>query len=312
MRTRATALASEPFVEEVARQELAQSKSAVAAVIAGFFAAAGRHPDVLLGPTTVLVAGVGSGGRVFDGRLRQPGLGTRRPRGFREGEKVPDAARVALPVTIPALAVALAYDRVTTLSPLAKRGVAEASAAGSAERGAVLTRIAAVGPRALAESAFVRPLLHVASPSEGGLLTPADFTGGGVLDVAAREHGTRGKVVLEPPWARDEPRAGAPTLVEGVCAVDVRGVYAALGYARIGEGVAVDPLGLVAPFGATPVERGTPRVRPGEPIACSAPLAVAIDETGAPREAIVTAQSGKRSRDLRILRGEGRWLETNR
>jgi hypothetical protein len=312
MRTRATAVASEPFVEAAAREELAQSKSAVAAVIAGFFAAAGRHPDVLLGPTTVLVAGVGSGGRVFDGRLRQPGLGTKRPRGFREGETVPAAARVALPATIPAFAVALAYDRVTTLSPIAKRGQREATESGSAERASVLKRIAEVGPRALAESAFVRPLLHVASPSEGGLLTPADFAGAGTFDVPAEERKTRGKVLLEPPWAEDEPRAGAPTLVEGVCAVDARGVYASLGYARIGEGLAVDALGLVAPLGATPVERGTPRVRPGEPIACSAPLAIGLDESGAPNETRVSARAGKRARVFCITRSEGRWLEAKR
>ncbi|HEY3495935.1 MAG TPA: hypothetical protein VGK73_14655 [Polyangiaceae bacterium] len=312
MRTRATALASEPFVEEAAREELAQSKSAVAAVIAGFFAAAGRHADVLLGPTTVLVAGVGSGGRVFDVRLRQPGLGTKRPRGFRDGETVPAAARVALPATIPAFAVALAYDRVTTLSSLAKRGVGAATESGSAERAAVLRRIAEVGPRAIAESAFVRPLLHVASPSEGGLLTPADFTGPSKLDVPAEERRARGKVVLEAPWAEDDPPPGAPSLFEGICAVDARGVYATLGYARISEGLAVEALGLVAPLAATPVARGTPRVRPGEAIACPAPLAIELDESGAPHEASVSPLPAKRGHVLCIARGTGRWLEIKR
>jgi len=234
MRTRATALAGEPFVEEVARRELAQSKSAVAAVIAAFFAAAGRHEDVLLGPTTLLVAGVGSGGHVFDGRLRQPGLGTKRPRGFREGEAIPAAARVALPSTVAAFAVALAYDRVATLSSVARFGAVAADQAGSAERKRLLERVAAVGPRALAESAFVRPLLHVASPSQGGLLTPSDFGVSGDFAVAARERKTRGQTVLEAPWTGETPKGSAPALKTGVCAVDARGVYAVLGYARLG------------------------------------------------------------------------------
>jgi hypothetical protein len=312
MRTRAAAIAGEPFVEEAAQRELAHSKSAVAAVIAGFFAAAGQHPDVLLGPTTLLVAGVGSGGRVFDGRLRQPGLGTRRPRGFREGENVPDAARVALPSTIPAFAVALAYDRVTTLSGLARVGAVAAHEAQSPERKRVLERIAEVGPRALAESSFSRPLVHLASPSEGGLLTQADFVAPETLDFAAAERATRGESVLEAPWAAGKPREGAPLINEGVVAVDARGVYAVLGYSRLGEGLEVAALELVAALAATPVERGTPRVRPGEPIACNAPFAIACDESGAPREASVTVRTGKRSRELQVLRGEGRFVNVKR
>jgi gamma-glutamyltranspeptidase/glutathione hydrolase len=312
MRTRATALASEPFVEEAARRELAQSKSAVAAVVAGFFAAAGRHADVLLGPTTLLVAGVGSGGRIFDGRLRQPGLGTKRPRGFREGEAIPDAARVALPSTVAALAVALAYDRVATLTSVARPGVLAAAEAESEGRKRLLERIAAVGPRALAESAFVRPLLHLASPSEGGLLTPADFVGSGEFAVPASERKTRGQTLLEAPWSHEKPRGPAPLLGEGLCAVDARGVYAALGYARIGEGLAVDALGLVAALAATPVERGTPRVRPGQPIACNAPFSVSLDEAGVPEEVSLSARAKKRARVLRIARDTGRWVLAKR
>jgi gamma-glutamyltranspeptidase/glutathione hydrolase len=312
MRTRATALASEPFVEDIARRELAHSKSAVAAVIAGFFAAAGRYPDVLLGPTTLLVAGVGSGGRVFDGRLRQPGLGTKRPRGFREGEAIPKASRVALPSSIAAFAVALAYDRAATLSSVAKVGAQQAREDGAAERAGVLARIAAVGPRALEESAFMRPLLHVASPSEGGLLTPADFGAAGDFTFAARERMVRGETVLEAPWVSDKPVALAPGLGAGLCAVDARGVYAALGYAHLGEGMPVEPLELVASLAATPVERGTPRVRPGEPIACTAPLRVTCDESGAPREVSISIPVTKRSRVLRITRGEGRWVTASR
>src|SRR6187455_1775853 len=114
MRSRAEALATDELAQEAARAELAQSKSAVAAVAAGYFAAAGRYPGVLLAPLTLLVAGVGAGGRVFDGRLRQPGIGAKRPRGLLPGQEVSRAARVALSTSVAALSVALAYDRTRT------------------------------------------------------------------------------------------------------------------------------------------------------------------------------------------------------
>ena len=62
-RARAALLASDPAVEEVAAAELASSAgSAVAAVVAGYFAAAGRSPGVLLAPLSLLIAGVGQSG----------------------------------------------------------------------------------------------------------------------------------------------------------------------------------------------------------------------------------------------------------
>jgi hypothetical protein len=219
---------------------------------------------------------------------------------------------VALPSSIAAFAVALAYDRSATLTSVARIGAQEARGAGAAERARVLQRIAEVGPRALAEGAFMRPLLHVASPSEGGLLTPADFGVAGDFTLAARERVVRGETVLEAPWAGDKPVGRAPALGAALCAVDARGVYAALGYAHVADGLAIAPLELVAPFGATPVERGTPRVRPGEPIASTAPLRVTCDESGAPREVSVGILVTKRSRVLRITRGSGRWVQASR
>src|SRR6186713_2804804 len=138
MRTRAHALASDPAVEEAARAELAASKSAVAAVVAGYFAAAGARPGVLLGPLTLLVAGVGAGGRAFDGRLRQPGIGAKRPRGLLPGQEVSRAARVALSTSVAALSVALAYDRTRTLTVLARVGARAAADAGAPTRAALL------------------------------------------------------------------------------------------------------------------------------------------------------------------------------
>ncbi|HWP04398.1 MAG TPA: hypothetical protein VNN72_01590 [Polyangiaceae bacterium] len=314
MRTRAVALATDDRVEELASEELARSKSAVAAVVGGFFAAAGAHPDVLLGPLTLVVAGVGSGGRAFDGRLRQPGLGVRRPRGF-VTENVPVASRVALPTGVAALTVALAYDQRATLTSVAKVGAREATAAGAPERSRLLARIASVGPAALAESAFVRPLLHLASPSEGGLLSPADFVA--TEDVALEAHARvlRGTTFLEAPWAEAKPDAVAPGGERhGICAVDANGVFAVLCYEQVGAGLDVPALGLVAALGAVPVRRGTPRVSPGARIPAFAPVAIACDDNGVPVEATATLQAGPRSRKshLSIARGSGRWLVPTR
>jgi len=313
MRTRAAALATEQLVEDTASSELARSKSAVAAVVAGFFAAAGAHRDVLLGPVTLLVAGVGTGGRVYDGRLRQPGLGARRPRGF-VSEDVPVASRVALSTSIAALTVALAYDQRATLTAVARAGAKAATAAGAEARARVLDRIAAVGPAALSESSFVRPLLHLASPSEGGLLTPADFVATEDVTAAAQERVVDGVTWLAAPWAdsQAEPAPGADR--HSVCAVDAEGVYAALCYEQIGSGLDVTALELVAPLAAVPVRRGTPRVTPGTRLPAFTPVAIACDDTGAPVEVTATRQAGLRGPPLHlsVARGSGRWLVVTR
>jgi gamma-glutamyltranspeptidase/glutathione hydrolase len=314
MRTRAAALATDDRVEELASEELVRSKSAVAAVVAGFFAAAGASPDVLLGPVTLVVAGVGSGGRAYDGRLRQPGLGARRPRGF-VSEDVPLASRVALPTSVAALTVALAYDRRATLTAVARVGAREATAAGALERARLLERIGAAGPRALGESAFVRPLLHVASPSQGGLLTPADFVATDDVVLEAKLRKLRGESSLEAPWADVKLEPVAPGGERhGICAVDANGVYAALCYEQVGEGLEVPALGLVAALAAIPVRRGTPRVTPGARLPAFAPVAIACDEGGAPLAATASLQSGPRARKshLSIARGSGRWLVVTR
>jgi hypothetical protein len=314
MRTRAAALATDEFVEEIASSELVRSRSAVAAVVAGFFAAAGAYPDVLLGPLTLLVAGVGSGGRVYDGRLRQPGLGARRPRGF-QSEEVPVASRVALSTSVAALTVALAYDQRATLTAVAKFGARAAADRGAAERARLLERVASVGPAALAESSFVRPLLHLASPSQGGLLSPPDFVAADDIVGVAQERDVRGVKWLEAPWGDSKSELLAPGAeAHAVCAVDAEGVYAALCYERVGTGLAVPALGLVAALGAIPVRRGERRVTPGERLPAYAPIALACDDAGALIEATATLQTGPRAKksQLSIARGSGRWLVVTR
>src|SRR5438270_11397807 len=96
LRKSRAAVASSPEVEAAA-EELLRKGNAVDAAVAGVFAACAMAPGVLLGPVQILIGGGGVGLRALDGRVRQPGIGAPRPRGFRDGEEVPDAARVGWP-----------------------------------------------------------------------------------------------------------------------------------------------------------------------------------------------------------------------
>lgn len=293
MRSRALAISNDPLAEEAAQAQLAQGGSAVGAVLAGFFAAAGGYSGVLLSPLTVLVSGIGKGGRAFDGRLRQPGLGTKRPRGFLADEAVPIAARVAVPAGVAAAAVANAYDGGKSLGSLVKHGILRAERAGADARVEVLARIRSVGQTALSEQAFMRPFLRLAGPSEGGLVTPSDFGGVTEIDHAASVRHVAGSDFLEPPWAEAwSPGPLPPELGIGavVCAVDVRGVFAAAAYFRPSDGLELDDLALLAPLVAVPTQRGVPRQTPGSALPAPAPIAVRCNADGVPVE--VCAEPG--------------------
>jgi len=308
MRSRAHALASDPFVEAAARAELAASKSAVAAVVAGYFAAAGSKPGVLLGPLTLLVAGVGVGGRAFDGRLRQPGLGAKRPRGLLPGQRASQSSKLALSTSVAALSVALAYDRARTMTPLARVGARAASDAGARVRAALLERVSEVGAIALTEARFVHPLLHVAGAAEGGLLAPGDFAAPDDVSVDAAIDRSAEGALLEAPWAKAP--ADDSSVGHAACAVDARGVFAALCYREISEGLALEELELTAALKAVPVRRGEPRVRPGERLPASAPATIRCDASLAPFEVRVRREP-KARRTFGIARSSGRWVEAN-
>jgi gamma-glutamyltranspeptidase/glutathione hydrolase len=317
MRVRADALSSDPTIEQFVRDTLGRTSSAVSAVTAGFFLAAGSYDEVLLGPTVLLVAGVGSGARVFDGRLRQPGIGARRPRGFLETDQVPVAARVALPTTVPALSLALAYQGKGSLTGLVRGGVQAAESLGKKSRAAVIQRIGAVGAQALSESSFTQPVLHLASPSEGGLLTQADFAAAAEdLSAPALEHRSAGSLSLSPPFDAPSTLDESLGFGEAIVAVDTLGVFAALCYRRLGPGLRVDALDLVAPLSAAPVLRGKARVRPGARLLSPAPVALRCSEAGMvlevfarPRAATADAPEGA---VMRIARSSARWVEASR
>lgn len=296
MRSRALAISNDPLAEEAALAQLGQGGSAVGAVLAGFFAAAGGYSGVLLSPLTILVAGIGTGGRAFDGRLRQPGLGTKRPRGFLAEDTVPVAARVAVPAAVAAAAVAYAYDGGKSLGALVKPGILRAERAGADARAEVLARVRAVGQTALSEQGFVRPFLRLAGPSEGGLVTPSDFGSIADIDHAAVTRSAAGSDFLEAPWAEPWSSEALPSelgIGAAVCAVDVRGVFAAAAYFRPSDGLELDDLALLAPLVAVPTQRGVPRQTPGSALPAPSPIAVRCDADGVPVE--VCAEPGARA-----------------
>jgi gamma-glutamyltranspeptidase/glutathione hydrolase len=287
MKARSAAIANDPVADEAAQEYLLSGGSAVGAVLSGFFAAAGAHSGVLLAPVSMLIAGVGAGARAFDGRLRQPGRGTKRPRGFKSGEEIPNAARVAVPAGVGALLVAHAYDASQRLSSIMKAGISRAERTGAEGRGDLLRRVRAVGAGAMAEAAFVRPMLRVAGPSQGGLVTPSDFGAVNDIDQPAGERKVGGLTLSEPPWALEwEGDAQELGIGCAVCAVDVRGVFAALSYRRVVDGLVIDELDLEAPLIAVPVRRGVKRVAPAAPLPAPAPIAIVRDASGAPSEVI--------------------------
>ena len=125
-------------------------------------------PGVLLGPVQILVGGAGAGLLAIDGRVRQPGIGAPRPRGFMDDEEVPDAARVGVPWLPASLSVAIATMGTATFAQVL--GPALALAKGS-PRAEVLQRIASRGPRAIEERPLGGELLALAGRPSGGLLT---------------------------------------------------------------------------------------------------------------------------------------------
>jgi gamma-glutamyltranspeptidase/glutathione hydrolase len=284
------AIADDPVAAEAAEDVLLSGGSALGAVVAGFLAAAGAHSGVLLSPITVISAGAGLGARAFDGRCRQPGLGTKRPRGFKDGEEIPNAARLAVPAALTAAAVAVAYDEQAKVSRLVKSGIRRARDSGADARAEALERVRAVGAGALTENLFTRPLLHAGGESNGGVLTAADLRSIDHIDAGAdiREEGGGRWVVA--PWAFTDVTEPIPEELgtgHAVCSIDVRGAFAALSYRRVMTGgVSVEELEMDAPAIAIPVLRGVTRISPGASLPAPAPIAIRIDEAGSPLEVL--------------------------
>lgn len=309
-RLQRAAVASSPEVEAAA-EELLRKGNAVDGAIAGVFAACAMSPGVLLGPVQILVGGGGSGLRALDGRVRQPGIGAPRPRGFRDDEEVPDAARVGVPWLPATLSVAVATAGTATFAQV--MGPALALAKGS-PRHEVLAKISQRGPRAIEERPLSGELLALAGRTSGGLLTSDDLSSQRPEVHSASRHllralgdpaaarGARGRsasktsteadggaqrVVIALPWANDEAGTPAPPVgkvviatTRSVATVDRNGSFAIACWDEGVEGLVIGDLGLRAPFFAEPVLRGETRVRPGDARPAAAPIALVGSDAG--------------------------------
>ncbi|MBX3208831.1 MAG: hypothetical protein KF764_27620 [Labilithrix sp.] len=313
LRKARAAVASAPEIEAAA-EELLGRGNAVDAVVAGVFAACALSPGVLLGPVQILVGGAGAGLLAIDGRVRQPGIGAPRPRGFTSADEIPDAARVGVPWLPAALSVAMATMGSATFNQVVTPAVALAKGTPRAE---VLKRVASRGPRALEERPLGVELLAAAGRPSGGLLTtddlasprpevqkasrvalvgePAglsgrDSTSGKARSTSlaaelARKTNAAGevepRVLVTFPWTRLD--AGLPAApahevevarVRAVAAVDRNATFAIACWDEATDGLIIPDLGLRAPFFAEPVRRGQTRVRPGEPRSAAGPAAL--------------------------------------
>lgn len=281
LRKARAAVAAHPEVEAAAESLLGRG-NAVDAIVAGVFAACALSPGALLGPVQILVGGAGAGYLAIDGRVRQPGLGAPRPRGFVGGEDIPDAARVGVPWLPSALSVALATMGSATMTQV--MGPATALAKGT-PRAEVIARLAARGPRALEERPLGSELLAAAGRPSGGLVTADDLAGTQPEVQKATQTALGGKAgpktIFTLPWTHiDDGLPAAPAhdldigTVRMVAAVDRNATFAVACWSEATEGLWIEEVGLRAPFAAEPVRRGQTRVKPGDVRPAAAPIAM--------------------------------------
>lgn len=245
------------------------SGNAVDAVVFGVLAAAAAHPSVLLGPLQAIVGGAGLGLQAVDGRLRQPGKGAPRPRGFREGDVIPLAARIAVPLLPHALSsLASTYGTRTF-------GAACTHAGTHCDRGSALHKVFSTlssrGPNGVLERNFFGALESVAGRMEGGILTREDLETAMPLVLTPKPTRRGTSFVTGTPW--DEPTA-EHGIIHMLLAADRNGGFAAAVFEVATTGMDIAELGLVAPLAAAPVLRGQTRAKPGEPIPSPAPVRI--------------------------------------
>jgi gamma-glutamyltranspeptidase/glutathione hydrolase len=267
--------ASDEGVAEAARSLVARG-NAVDVLAGAILAAGGLYPSVLFGPAIVLIGGAGAGLLAVDGRTRQPGVGSPRPRGFRPADPVPAASRVGVPALPAALLAAVTtYGKLSVAAVMAP--AIEAARSKSAPRAKLLEWFAQRGPSALADERVSRELIEAAGRLAGGLVSVRDLEEVRPVVVTARPEVLGGRRVVCSPWGAGSVRRpserGLPASdVRVVVAFDRNGLYAVGCYAVPRDGVAVDAFDVVLPWTASPVLRGKPRVLPGEPRPAAAPI----------------------------------------
>lgn len=296
---RAQALATTETAQEAARMALLDGATALGAVLTGFFVAAGQSPGVLFASMSLLVGGLGSGVFAYDGRHRQPGQDAKRPRGFETGEEIPQAARVAVPGSIRAAALACAFHPGTTILSCARPGVSRAKQGGHKGRAQLLEIVATKGATALADPAVKKAFVSLFGTIEGGLVTPADLA----PQTDVQKPGDPTDDGYQTPWCgnADPSSVGGHAIVAG----DARGLFVALSYGELVHGPELLPFETTVPLTAQPVLRGVPRIAPGAAIARSDGLGILLAEDGG---VVSGASAYAGGRLLSVRRGEGKDL----
>lgn len=275
-------VASDPVVAEHAGALL--TTGAVETVVAGALVAAARDASVLFGPLQILIGGAGAGLLAVDGRVRQPGLGAARPRGFREEDEIPDAAYVGAPAFAAAAFAALALSGNDATRAVFAPALAAARVA-SKPRHELLERISRIGAFALAESATAGELVAAVGKIAGGLLTAHDLASAKASVEKCVVSSNDDREMACAPWST-ATRAATST-IHFVLAADIRGRVAAASYEVSSDAVPIGAFDLAAPRHAAPVLRGKERVKPSDALPACAPLA--IFQTKAGWEAVVGA-----------------------
>ncbi|APS00130.1 hypothetical protein [Pajaroellobacter abortibovis] len=270
-------MASQEIVQAVATDVLRRG-NAIDALVAGLFSACAHSPSVLLGPVQILMGGVGLGVQAVDGRVRQPGLGTRRPRGFQPADSIPKAAYVGVPCFPGALAAALAIGGTLSWSAALSLALKETRFL-SRQRISLLQQIVHRGPLVFSEAGIASAFVDAFGKIAGGLITREDMEQVRPLILRGFEKKTKGSTLFPLPWSGEEylPAPAFPSFaglrrIQIVGVADRWGLTAVACYEEVEEGIPMLDFDLIAPPLAAPVLRGWPRAKPGTPRSAEAPI----------------------------------------
>jgi hypothetical protein len=273
---RAICISSHPLAAEYGERALETGDSALEAVLTGFFAAAAAEASVLFGPLSLLAGGTGEAGRAYDGRVRQPGLLGKRPRGYLPGQQPGPAARVAVPMGIAALAVSTSYHGQVSLGACCRSAITLARQQGATGRAELLSHVGGLGARALSETGVQRAWISQFGPVQAGQITSADLRPPTGLDVLAADRGDE----LQLPWTTKAPEEAEAGVPHAIVAVDARGLFVGLQFTMLDSSVELVGYEVTVPLLAEPVWRGVPRIAPGTPLGSVSPLRL-VREAGA-------------------------------
>lgn len=246
--------------------------NAVDAVICGVLVAAARSPGVAMGSVQLSVGGPGTGFHAVDGRVRQPGFGVPRPRGFEDIRDIPAAARVAVPTFAPALAGTLGTFGTWTATQAANLAM---PFAGKSARTAWLKLFGHRGGTLLVGTDIGQAVLVAGGRLAGGVVTQEDMLRATTEVRASEATNLGGDAWLHTiPWGE----AGEEDLnySQVVAAVDGRGTFAVATFEDRQDGVYVAELDMHLPGLASPVLRGVPRVRPGQTLGARAAQGILV------------------------------------